>query len=164
MRKIRSRTSLGVGLLPVCFVTLETNFQYRRKPARCQRMTVSGVTMRIDSFQLDQKRRATTQKSLSKLLRLGRGWRRFRTESCWRKAKFSRRRLRCARKRRTSVPMHSLTNRSISRSYYQNAGRTPAAMLLIPMSTRVLANHNYALQCFVVLDAAFCLSELRLAF
>ena len=97
--------------------------QYRRKPVRCQRTAVSGVTMRRDCFQADQTRRATTQKSLSKLPRLGRGWRRFRTESCCRKAKFSRRRLRCERKRRTIVPMKSLTNRNMAKSYTRMLAR-----------------------------------------
>jgi hypothetical protein len=142
MRKIRSRTSLRVGLLPGCLVILETSLQYRRKPARCQRTTVSGVTMRRDCFQPDQTRRATTQKTRSRVLRLGRGRRRFRTESCWRKAKFSRRRLRCERKRRTIVPRKSLTNRSMARSYTRTAGETPAARLLISLSAGVLANHR----------------------
>jgi hypothetical protein len=49
--------------------------------------------------------------------RLGRGWHRFGTESCWRKAKFSRRRLRCEQKRRTSVPVLNLTNRNMASTY-----------------------------------------------
>jgi hypothetical protein len=85
------------------------------------------VTMRRDRFQPDQTRRATIQNSLSKVLSLGRGRRRFRTESCWRKAKFSRRRLRCERNRRAIVPMKSLRNRSMARSYIRTAGETPAA-------------------------------------
>ena len=44
MRKIRSRTSLNVCLLRTCLLALETNPQYSRKPPRCQRTTVSGVT------------------------------------------------------------------------------------------------------------------------
>src|SRR6201998_1376642 len=142
MRKIRSRTSLRVGLLPGCLVILETSLQYRRKPARCQRTTVSGVTMRRDCFQPDQTRRATTQKTRSKLLRLGRGRRRFKTERCWRRAKFSRRRFRCERKRRTIVPKKSLTDRSMARSYTRTAGETPVARLLISLSAGVLANHT----------------------
>src|SRR5580704_2835769 len=70
MRKINSRTSFGVGLLPTCLRTLEISRQYIRKPVRCQRTTVSGVTMMRDCFQADQTRRATTQKSLSKRARM----------------------------------------------------------------------------------------------
>ena len=82
IRKISSRTSLGVGLLPTSLRTLEISLQYIRKPVRCQRTTVSGVTMRRDCFQADQTRRAITQKSLSKRPRLGRGFRRFSVTSC----------------------------------------------------------------------------------
>jgi len=72
MRKINSRTSLDVGRRPVGFLILEISFPYKRKPARCHRTTVSGVTMMRDCFQPDQTRRETTQKSLSKVLSLGR--------------------------------------------------------------------------------------------
>ena len=117
MRKMRSRTSLDVCLLPTRLLTLEMNLQYSRKPARCQRTTVSGVTMRRHCLQPDQTPRATTQKSLSKMPRLGRGWRRFSTASCWRKARFSRRRLRCVRKSRISVPNQSLLYRGMTSTY-----------------------------------------------
>src|SRR5882724_10218092 len=66
MRKINSRTSFGVGLLPTCLRTLEISRQYIQKPVRCQRTTVSDVTMRRDCFQAEQTRRAITQKNLSK--------------------------------------------------------------------------------------------------
>src|ERR1700680_245708 len=82
IRKINSRTSFGVGLLPTCFRTLEINRQYIRKPVRCQRTTVSGVTTRRACFHPDQARRAITQKSLSKGPKLGRGCRRFSATSC----------------------------------------------------------------------------------
>ena len=62
-----------------------TTLQYQRKPARCQRTTVSGVTTKSACFQPDQQRRTISQKSLSSNSSLGRGWRRFSTESCWRK-------------------------------------------------------------------------------
>jgi hypothetical protein len=77
MRKINSRTSFGVGLLPTCLLTLEISRQYIRKPVRCQRTTVSGVTMRRDCFQAEQTRRAITQKNLSNTPGHGRGRRRF---------------------------------------------------------------------------------------
>jgi len=82
IRKINSRTSFGVGLLPTWLRTLEISRQYTQKPARCQRTMVSGVTMMRECFQADQTRRAITQKSLSKRSRLGRGCRRFSTTSC----------------------------------------------------------------------------------
>ena len=41
IRKINSRTSFGVGFLPTRVPTLDLSFQYKRKPARCQRITVS---------------------------------------------------------------------------------------------------------------------------
>jgi len=100
IRKISSRISLGVGLLPTSLRTLEISFQYIRKPVRCQRATVSGVTMMRDSFQADQTRRAMTQKSLSKRPRLGRGCRRFSTASCCRSVRFSKTRFPRLRKRR----------------------------------------------------------------
>ena len=63
IREINSRTSFGAGLLPTCLRTLEISRQYIRKPVRCQRTTVSGVTIRRECFQSDQTRRAITQKS-----------------------------------------------------------------------------------------------------
>jgi hypothetical protein len=45
------------------------------------------------------------------------GRRRFSTVSCWRNARFSRRRPRRARNRRTSVPKQSLTKRNMVGSY-----------------------------------------------
>src|SRR6266567_1977899 len=45
MRKMKSRISLDVCLPPTCLLVLEISLQYRRNPARCQRITVSGVTM-----------------------------------------------------------------------------------------------------------------------
>ncbi len=44
IRKMRSRTSFEVSFLPTFLLALEINLQYKRKPARCQRTTVSGVT------------------------------------------------------------------------------------------------------------------------
>jgi hypothetical protein len=54
IREINSRTTFDVGLLPTCFRTLEICRQYIRKPDRCQRTTVSGVTRMRESFQADQ--------------------------------------------------------------------------------------------------------------
>jgi hypothetical protein len=82
IRKISSRTSFRVCLLPTWLRTLEISREYMRKPLRCQRTTVSGVTMMRDSFQADHTRRVPTQKSLSKSPRRGRGCRRFIATSC----------------------------------------------------------------------------------
>ena len=117
IRKINSRTSFDVCRLPMGLLTLETSFQYKRNPPLCQRTTVSGVTARRDRCHADQNRRMATQKSLSSRSSLGCGCRRFRTASCLRSARFSSKRLRRARKRRTSVPRHRPVNRNIGRSY-----------------------------------------------
>ncbi len=71
--KIRSRASWDMGLLPRGFLTLEISIQYQRKPARCYRTTVSGVTTKSACFQPDQQRRTISQKSLSSNSSLGRG-------------------------------------------------------------------------------------------
>ena|ERR1700733_14468280 len=80
--KINSRVSFEVGLLPACLRALEISRQYIQKPVRCQRKTVSGVTMIRDRFHAGQTRRAITQKSLSKRPNLGRGCRRYSVTSC----------------------------------------------------------------------------------
>ena len=49
------------------------------------------------------------------------------------------------RKRRTSVPKQSLRKRNVADSYNRTAVETTAAMLLIPKSAGVLANHLFAL-------------------
>src|ERR1700694_1901857 len=87
--KINSRTCFGVRLLPTCVRTLEISLQYIRKPVRCQRTTVSGVTTMRACFHPDQNRRTTTQKSLSSRPMLGRRCRRFSTASCCRSTRFS---------------------------------------------------------------------------
>src|ERR1700739_5034460 len=65
IRKINSRTSVGSFFLPTWVLAFEIQLQYSRKPARCQRTTVSGLTSTRDCFQAPQKRRANTQKVLS---------------------------------------------------------------------------------------------------
>jgi len=71
--KIRSRTSWDMAPLPRRFLTLAISIQYQRKPARCYRTTVSGVTTKSACFQPDQQRRTISQKSLSSNSSLGRG-------------------------------------------------------------------------------------------
>src|ERR1019366_6969404 len=105
MRKIRSRISLLIGFLPTTFRAREIQLQYSRKPARCQRTTVSGVTRINDLFQPDQTLRRTTQNSLSTELSRGRGRFACRASSCCRRARFSRRS--SSRERKTEMTQPS---------------------------------------------------------
>src|SRR6516162_9969330 len=50
MRKISSRTSRLKGFLPAACRVRDSQDQYKRKPVRCQRATVSGVTSRSGFF------------------------------------------------------------------------------------------------------------------
>jgi len=115
--KIKSFTSFESLFLPTRFLTLEIKLQYRRKPALCQRTTVSGVTTMRDCFHPDQNRRVTTQKSMSSMRSLGLGCLRFSTVSCCRSAKFSRSKLRRERKMRTSIPNQRQNQRDMDESY-----------------------------------------------
>jgi hypothetical protein len=108
MRKINSRTRFGVCLRPIGLRVFEIGCQYKRKSARCHRTTVSGVTTMRTCLHPDQNLRSNIQKTLSNIDSLGLGCLRFTTESCWRRARFSSRRLRRARKRRKIVPGRSL--------------------------------------------------------
>jgi hypothetical protein len=120
--KMRSRTSWDSFFLPTRSFTLEIRFQYLRKPARCQRTTVSGVTMMRELFQADQNRCASTQKSLSRGLTFGLRCFRFNTVSCCRSAKFSKSSVRCERKQRASSPNHSRKKRNMENSHSKLAG------------------------------------------
>jgi hypothetical protein len=60
--------------------------QNRRKPARCQDTTVSGLTKMSASAQSEYSRRSVVQKSRSARLSLGRGYFLLKTASCCRKA------------------------------------------------------------------------------
>ena len=108
--------------LPTRSFTLEIRLQYLRKPARCQRTTVSGVTMMRELFQADQNRRAETQNSLSRGLSLGLGCLRFSTVSWWRSAKFSKSSVRCERKQPASSPNPSRKKRNMENSHSRWAG------------------------------------------
>ena len=123
IRKINSRTSFEVCLLPTCTRTLEISLQYIRKPARCQRTTVSGVTTMRASFHPDQNRLTVTQKSLSTNASRGRGRRRFKTASCCRSTRFSKTRFPRLRKRRISTPIQRRSRLDIARSYIRIRGR-----------------------------------------
>src|SRR6516225_7748191 len=90
---------------------------YSRKPARCQRTTVSGLTSTRDCFQAPQKRRANTQKILSTPPIRGLGCLRFSPASCCRRARFSKSRLRCDCQQRVSRPNHNPTWRNMRDSH-----------------------------------------------
>jgi hypothetical protein len=109
--------SFVVCFLSTCFWTLEISLQYIRKPARCQRTTVSGVTTRRACFHPDQTRRAITQKSLSRSPRTRARMSTLQYNELLTQARFSRRRLCRLRKRRTSMPKQSLTKRTMVRIY-----------------------------------------------
>jgi hypothetical protein len=76
MRKIKVHCSSGIFFLPTRFLTLDIHRQCIWNPARCQRITVSGVTKICGCFQPDQNRRAAIQNRRSK--NLGRAL------GCWR--------------------------------------------------------------------------------
>jgi hypothetical protein len=77
--------------------------------------TVSGVTTMSACLHSDQKRRTTTQKSLSR--RLGRGCRLFSTASCCRSTRFSKTRFPRLRKRRIKAPIQRKSRLNMGRSY-----------------------------------------------
>ena len=118
-----SRISLLVGLLPPHSLAREIHFQYSLNPARCQRTTVSGCT-RINAFrQPDQMRRSMIQRNRSLFENLAGGRRRAKTASCWRNARFSKRRSRRDRRERTDVPNMSLRTDSMATLYHRKHNR-----------------------------------------
>jgi|GEM_PF-3020283 len=76
---------LSIGPL----IILDLNFQKSLKTLRCQRTTVSGLTMTRDLRQGIQIRERKTQKSRSTLRIFGRMFVRFVTENWCRSARFS---------------------------------------------------------------------------
>jgi integrase/recombinase XerD len=75
----RDSKSIGIYAKYVTIAPASSTDTAPLNPARCQRTTVSGVTTMRACLHSDQQRRTTTQKSLSKRPRLGRGCRRFKT-------------------------------------------------------------------------------------
>jgi hypothetical protein len=69
-----------------------------------------------DCFHSDQTQRAATQKSVSHGLRPGRGWHLFHTTSDWHNGRFSRRRLRPAPRRQTTISKLNAIHGSMARS------------------------------------------------
>ena len=70
-----------------------------------------------DGIEMTISRRTATQKTLSRSLRCGRGRRRFRTTSCWRRTRFSHSRARRVRKSRASTPNQSRNRLNMAVSY-----------------------------------------------
>ena len=84
-------SALSQGEISSCAGVRGRDFQRqnKRKPARCQRTTVSGLTTTGTSAQRDQRWESTTQKARSLLRRRGRAEVRWKLASCWRRARFS---------------------------------------------------------------------------
>lgn len=135
IRQLNSRTCFGVCLRPIDFRTREISFQYKRKPARCQRTTVSSVTTIRACRHPHQNLRAMIQKTLSNISSRGLRCFRFSTASCWRRARFSSRKLRRARKMQRIV-----LNRSLKASVMQHCYRN----LLVERNAVYCSNYRRA--------------------
>jgi hypothetical protein len=140
MRKINSRNSLLIRFLPNVFRWREIQFQYRRNPARCQRTTVSGVTITRACSRL-----TTTQNRRSNRASLGFGFRLCIAKNCWRRARFSSRRSLRESKDRRNRPNKS---RNMTR-LYQTACWADLCKLLkshqIKVSSSARGFHPHAL-------------------
>ena len=116
MRRMRSRTSRETGGRPL---RRERDFQVqkRRKPLRCQPITVAGLTIARASRQSGQKLEIRTQNQRSDGCSRGRGVFRFSTASCWRTAKLSKyeaanaRSSRCRRATRSRMSIFRMAER-----------------------------------------------------
>ena len=89
IRRISPRNSLDTGGRPG-FPRRDFRVQKRRKPFRCQPITVSGLTITRISLQLDHSRDRTTQKRRSAIRSDGLAPFRSKAASCCRRARFSR--------------------------------------------------------------------------
>ena len=130
MRKISSRSRKLVGFLPTQARFRESQFQYCLNPVRCQRTTVSGWT-RIKALRHPgHSRRRVAQNNRSGVENRGFGWRRARTSSCCRSARFSKRRSWRARTERTSTRNRRLSVRGLSGLYHRkHNGISPDGIL-----------------------------------
>ena len=119
MRKISSRSSLLVGLLPTTACLRESHFQYILKPDRCHRRTVSGWTRSKALRHPGHSRRRVIQNIRSGRENRGRGCSRARIASCCRRARFSKRRRRRDRTERMSATDKSLSMRDMAGLYHR---------------------------------------------
>ena len=141
MRRMSVRRSALIEGRPV---GRDRQRQKRRKPRRCQRMTVAGRTMASVSRQPGQSFARPTQKARSRAQSRRRGRRRARIASCWRRARFSR--TRSAREQnkvrtaaakarsRANIPIWVAERTGGSKSH-RPAARPPAGAQVLP--TRV---------------------------
>ena len=120
IRKIRSRTSIEILLLPIIRPTLEIARQYKANPALCHRTTVSGFTIMSACFQPDQNPLTRIQKSLSNVTSRGLGCLRFKTVSCCRRTRFSSTRLRRVRNTRRIDAKRTRMRGSMGRWYRES--------------------------------------------
>ena len=108
MRKMSSRNSRLVGFLPTQTRPRVSQLQYSLNAVRCQRTTVSGwISIKAFRHPAHNRRRAIQQKRWGKENR-GWGWRLAKTASCWRRARFSKRRSRREREEQMSTTNISL--------------------------------------------------------
>ena len=116
MRRMRPRTSGETGGRPL---RRERDFQVqkRRKPLRCQPITVAGLTIAKAPRQAGHKLEIRTQNQRSDGRNRGRGVFRFSTASCWRTAKHSKyeaanaRSSRCRRATRSRMSIFRMAER-----------------------------------------------------
>ena len=116
IRRMRSRTSRETGGRPQ---RCERDFQVqkRRKPLRCQPITVAGLTIARAPRQSGQKLQIRAQNQRSGGYSRGRGVFRFSTASCWRIAKLSKyeaanvRSSRCRRATRSRMSIFRMAER-----------------------------------------------------
>ena len=140
--KISSRNSLLIRLRPRPISWRERQRQYLRNPARCQCTTVSGVTIRREFFHSVHILLMPIQNNLSKAASFGRCLRRLKTETCWRRARFSSRRSLREQKQRQNRPTSSLNRRNMDQIYNKCPAHQFAAMLQNSKPDRILANDS----------------------
>jgi hypothetical protein len=124
MRKIRARISLPTYRRPPTLLALQTQVQYNRKPARCQRLTVLGVTKTRGFVHPDQHVFNAIQDSLCWVVSRLRGRLPCRASTCWRRARFSR--------TRSSRALKALTN---------HPWRCRSDMIMAEITARILSKH-----------------------
>ena len=104
IRSIGARTSGSIlGRPPL---RRPRHVQYLRNPARCQAMTVAGLTMISVSFQRAQLRERNTQSPRSALVSRGRLTERSSTPSRWRRARSSTANRLCVRNKANAAKSH----------------------------------------------------------
>ena len=136
IRRISPRNSLDTGGRPG-FPRRDFRVQKRRKPFRCQPITVSGLTITRISLQPDHSRDRTTQKRRSAIRSDGLAPFRSKAASCCRRARFSR--CNAARLRKASRTMQGQFEWSCTcrRRYPAQAGNTR-----ISAADRIYGSHR----------------------